>query len=154
MKALFVVGYIACGKSTYVESIRQQDDLVIELGSVVRELTHQEERVFDNNLDDAIYEYCKELIGQYIDQITRVIFVAPRSPQLLDKLVTIIDDYDIVFLSSTYSVREARFNKSKRAKDEGLTYDEALRKDDSIGMGRLVDNLFNNHWGPFELKNY
>lgn len=154
MKALFVVGYMACGKSTYVESIRQQDDLVIELGSVVRKLTHQEERVFDNNLDDAIYEYCKELIGQYNDQITRVIFVAPRSPQLLDKLVTIIDDYDIVFLSSAYSVREARFNKSKRAKDEGLTYDEALRKDDSIGMGRLVDNLFNNHWGPFELKNY
>ena len=154
MKALFVIGYIACGKSTYVESIRQQDDLVIELGSVVRELTHQEERVFDNNLDNAIYEYCKELIGQYCDQITRVIFVAPRSPQLMDKLVTIIKDYDIVFLGSSYKVREERFNKSKRAKDEGLTYDEALRKDDSIGMGKLVHYLFTKRWGYFEYKEF
>ena len=155
MKALFVIGYIASGKSTYVNSIKKEDDLIIELGQVVREITHEEKRVFDNGLDDAIYDYCRDLIGESVDQISRVIFVAPRSVELMDKLTKMIDDYDIVYLFTPYRIRKMRFDESKRAKDEGITYMEALRKDASIGMEKLVTGLCHSLWGPYtSVANY
>lgn len=150
IESLFVIGYIASGKSTYVESIKRPDDLVIELGSIVREITHQEKRTFDNNLDDAIYDYCRDLIGENIDQISRVIFVAPRSPKLLDRLIKMTDNYKIVYLFVPPRIREARFYNSKRAKDEGISYEDALRKDASIGMEILIDKLIHGDWGSFE----
>ena len=151
LKALFIVGYIASGKSTYTNSIQEDDDLIIELGSVVRYLTKTEKRVFDNDLDDAIYEYCRDLIGESIDQISRVIFVAPRSPKLMERLMGMIgrENCEIRFMFVPFSIREKRFIESKRDKDNNISYLEALRKDASIGMEDLIDNLMQGRYGKY-----
>lgn len=151
MEIIFVVGYIATGKTYYTNSIKRENDVVIELGSIVREITKQQSRVFDNNLDDVIYKRCLEIIQKNTSK--RIIIVAPRSPYLMEKLVNITNNHEIHYLDVLSEIREQRFIESHRIKDINLSYQDAVRGDLILGLDVLIEKLLKGKYGKFKIIN-
>lgn len=151
MEIIFVVGYIATGKTYYTNSIKRENDVVIELGNIVREITKQQSRVFDNNLDDVIYKRCLEIIQKNTSK--RIIIVAPRSPYLMEKLINITNNHEIHYLDVLSEIREQRFIESHRIKDINLSYQDAVRGDLILGLDVLIEKLLKGKYGKFKIIN-
>ena len=149
MKAIFVVGLIACGKSHYANTIKEDDDLVIELGDIVRGLTQTETRTFDKNLDNLILKECvKRCINT---NAKRVIIVGPRSLELFHNLIDLFDHHEIHFVNVDESIREKRYNESQRAKDKHLSFIEASRKDWELGLFEIMSTLSRGGLGKYRV---
>lgn len=144
-----IVGEIASGKTTYANMSASKGFMIIELGDIVREITHKAERTFSNDFDDAIYEAVRDTIGENIDQYNKFIIVGPRSPELMDRLVKLSKNPSIIYLNVPEEKRRRRFYKSNREKDKNITFEEACKKDNSIGLDILIKRIEEGLYGPY-----
>ncbi len=148
-KVIFVIGRIASGKSTYVKSIQQPQDLVIELGQIVRDVKGTNDRVFDGSMDEVIAKVVKEEIGRTQHLTGNIILVAPRSLSLVKTLISIFDNEMYVeyhLLEVPQNICKHRYETAKRDKDQKLTYKEAVAGDKKIGMENLIGWLYDNEY--------
>ena len=148
-KVIFVIGRIASGKSTYVQSIQQPQDLVIELGQIVRDVKGTNDRVFDGNMDNVIAKVGREEIARTQHLTGDIILVAPRSLSLVKTLVSIFDSDTTIeyhLLEVPQNICKHRYDTAKREKDQKLTYREALAGDKKIEMEDLIGWLYDNEY--------
>lgn len=138
MKILFVLGYAASGKSTYVESIRRADDDVVEIGDIVRSLSGKEKRVFKSSLDKDIINVLKHRILN--SSAERVIISSPRNERILKAVRGLVgrENVYVDILDVPYAVRKTRFYARHAAKDDGTRYEDVLAGDRSIGLDELI----------------
>ena len=138
MRVLFILGFAACGKSTYISKIRQTGDEVIETGDIVRELTSKEQRVFNRSLDDNIMKVLRSRIKQ--SKAKRIIITSARNMQIVEDIRDFVgrENVDIIILKTSYSERLKRFNARNAGKDNGLTYDDVLRGDRRLGLDEMI----------------
>ncbi len=148
-KVIFVIGRIASGKSTYVKSIQQPQDLVIELGQIVRDVKGTNDRVFDGSMDEVIAKVVKEEIGRTQHLTGNIILVAPRSLSLVKTLISIFDNempIEYHLLEVPQNICKHRYETAGREKDQKLAYKEAIAGDKKIGMEELIGWLYDNEY--------
>ena len=138
MEVLFILGYASCGKSTYIDTIKQDGDEVIETGDIIRSLTNKEQRVFNSNLDDKVIKYLRSHIKQ--SNAKRIIITSARNLRIVEEIRDFVgrENVDIIILKTSYSERLKRFNARNAGKDNGLTYDDVLRGDRRLGLDEMI----------------
>ena len=141
MKIIFVIGRIASGKSHYISSIAQPNDLVVELGDIVRKIKGKVDRTFDISLNKQISQGVIDKING--SNANRAIVASPRSLEVLFDIIDTIHSDDIEFhvMDVPYDICKQRFERAARAKDKNNTYDQSLAGDAIIGMEDLMDWL-------------
>lgn len=149
-KYIYVIGRIASGKSTYAKYLAdqyQKDGVkacIIELGDIVRKIRNNEKRFFDAGLNGPI---CTEVANIIKAQDADVYIIASaRALGLIDDINSVIgitdDQAEYYFMHVPYETCKARYEDASRNKDVELSYDEALKGDESIGMEGLMQEMY------------
>lgn len=144
-KVTFVIGEICSGKTTYANSAERQykrDGEVlktIDVGSLVREITSTQDRVFDEKLDKEISQRITQAI---FETSCDVLIVGVRQISILEKVEEFCKDelirVRIVLLECSKEVREKRYYARGSSKDVKLVFDFADQKDKELGLFALL----------------
>lgn len=152
-KVLAVIGPVCSGKTTYMERYPDDRWLKIDIGSIVREITKKQERIFDATLDEQIIRRLRELIlgNTHIDVIVSGIRQTSIAHHL--EIITMLDDFMWVYLDVPQKILEARYAKRAAEKDLKLTFQEAIAKEVELGYNDMIRH-FHKLENKCTIKNY
>lgn len=136
-KKYFIFGELCSGKSTYAKW-KFPDFPIIEIGEIVRHLVNKKERVHIKELDVQIAREVDIQLQQLGKQ--DVVIVGVRQISLLKELMQDIDS--LIYLQVQRSELKRRFLNRKNKKEK-LTFEDAIEKDDNLGMRALKLFLLN-----------
>ena len=131
----FIIGKICSGKSFFVEKNRlkeQPENLVIELGDLVREIRKNESRIFDNSLDDQLTSMVAQIVLNC--EPKRVFIVGVRQISLLEKLSELFETKSAIVL----------IVPKKSEKNDSISVKE-------IKIKILISKEFQKEMNPWEL---
>ena len=148
-----ICGPICSGKTTYCkERMKGPIDSCIKVSNVVRRLSKAESRKDlqnTSNLDEQIAEELIHIIecgmlyhnNFYIDGI--------RQLSIIERLVENFKDnkhlrIEITWLEVPYKVREERYLQRIRTEDDNVSFEEANKRDNELGLSSIYKQYFNN----------
>lgn len=164
MEVTFVVGKICSGKDTYARNFPSTSPK-IDIGDIVRELTLTKERTHNKDLDTAIIETVKKRLQVIAEEEWRaglkakwrVIITGVRQVSILDQLTCFIKfeikwPVEYVYLDVPDHILEFRYLERQEGKDSKLTFQEAVERDNALGLGEVIDYVLKS--GCARIKNY
>lgn len=139
MKITAIIGQVCTGKD-YFANRYFSDVIRIDIGDIVRKIKDTPNRVHDIKLDDAII---KELWVQLTQNVTNkpVVVTGIRQYSIYHWLERATDDLTTVHLKAPASALKQRFIKRADPKDAGVTFEEVIARDNSIGLGELEEYI-------------
>jgi predicted kinase len=157
MEIIAVMGYLCSGKSTYAQ---QYPDAFskIEVSDIVRRLTKTEKRVHDSNLDTAIIGELHSVIMEASDSgQAGIVVTGIRQRSILMYLESMCDTMEElelkrIWLDVPYEILRHRYYKRGAEKDNGITYDQVMERDNQLGLKNLVEYL--KIVNTFTVQNY
>lgn len=134
-KVIFISGEICSGKDTimnrdYSADFYQQ----IDLGQLVREKFQTADRIFDNNLEPYFVERVKDLTK---NNDKTYIITGLRQPTLAEKLSALFDEVKHIYLSVPRDILKWRYTARADVKDANISFEDAIKGDQSLGMKEL-----------------
>lgn len=134
-KVIFISGEICSGKDTimnrdYSADFYQQ----IDLGQLVREKFQTADRIFDNNLEPYFVERVKDLTK---NNDKTYIITGLRQPSLAEKLSALFDEVKHIYLSVPRDILKWRYTARADVKDANISFEDAIKGDQSLGMKEL-----------------
>ena len=134
-KVIFISGEICSGKDTvmnrdYSADFYQQ----IDLGQLVREKFQTADRIFDNNLEPYFVERVKEITK---NNDKTYIITGLRQPTLAAKLAELFDEVKHIYLSVPRDILKWRYSSRADIKDANISFEDAIKGDQSLGMKEL-----------------
>lgn len=134
-KVIFISGEICSGKDTvmrrdYSADFYQQ----IDLGQLVREKFQTADRIFDNNLEPYFVERVKEITK---NNDKTYIITGLRQPTLAAKLADLFDEVKHIYLSVPRDILKWRYTSRADVKDANISFEDAIKGDQSLGMKEL-----------------
>ena len=134
-KVIFISGEICSGKDTlmrknYSEDFYQQ----IDLGQLVREKFQTADRIFDNNLEPYFVERVLDITK---NNDKTYIITGLRQPSLAAKLSALFDEVEHIYLVVPRKVLEWRYTSRGDIKDKHISFSDAIKGDQSLGMKEL-----------------
>ena len=136
-----IAGEICAGKDTHVNSRTTSFKRVhIDLGELVREKFNTKDRVFDNNLETYFIERIQKIILDNSDcdyfEITGV-----RQVSLTKKIAALFNKVRYIYLVAPRSILKERYESRAALKDKKITFEDAIKGDESLGMKGLQHYL-------------
>lgn len=152
-KVLAVLGPVCSGKTTYMERYPSDRWLKVDIGSIVREITKTQERVFDKSLDEQIIAKLRDLVLS--NPHTDIVVSGIRQVSIAHHLETWakLDDFMWIYLDVPQEVLEARYAKRAAEKDLKLTFQQAIQKEVELGYNDMIKH-FNQSKRQCTIKNY
>jgi hypothetical protein len=151
-KVIFISGEICSGKDTMIEiSYSQAPYKQIDLGQLVREKFKTADRIFDNNLEPYFVEQVKARMEKFPD--ATFVITGLRQPSLAVKLAELFDDVEYKYLVVPRDILKARYEARANIKDAKISFIDAIRGDQSLGMRDLQYYLLTEVKCDF-IKNY
>ena len=151
-KVIFISGEICSGKDTLIKT--QFSDLdyykQIDLGQLVREKFQTTERIFDNGLEDYFEQRVSEITK---DNKHTYIITGLRQPTLAQKLEKHFDEVLHIYLAVPRDILKQRYIDRADAKDAKISFEDAIKGDQSLGMKELQYYLLTETKCSF-IKNY
>ena len=151
MKVVIVIGEICSGKTTYANFIQQDSESVevpvrtLDVGSIVREITATEERVFDETLDVAIINRLFREIQKADREDYNLTIVGVRQTTIYEAITTVCKDKHLdvvtVLLDVPTEIRKQRYIERNAFKDVYLDFAIADQKDKELGLKQLLELL-------------
>lgn len=134
-KVIFISGEICSGKDTvmnrdYSADFYQQ----IDLGQLVREKFQTADRIFDNNLEPYFVERVLEITK---NNDKTYIITGLRQPTLAAKLADLFDEVKHIYLSVPRDILKWRYTSRADIKDANISFEDAIKGDQSLGMKEL-----------------
>ena len=151
-KVVFICGEICSGKDTMIEICYSEYPYKqIDLGQLVREKFNTQERVFDNTLEPYFIERISEIISKN-PSLTYVV-TGTRQVPLIKKIANLFDECEYTYLVVPREILKERYSSRASEKDAKLTFEEAIKGDESLGMRELQNylltevkcNFYNNY---------
>lgn len=134
-KVIFISGEICSGKDTVMNRDYSADLYKqIDLGQLVREKFQTADRVFDNNLEPYFVEQVKDITK---DNKHTYVITGLRQPSLAVKLSELFDEVKHIYLTVPREILKERYYGRGDAKDAKITFEDAIRGDQSLGMREL-----------------
>lgn len=152
----YVFGRVCSGKSTYVDNLIKhltsqklnQKTFVFEIGEVVRILKKQEERIFQESLDQAIFNFIIKKLESN-PGIDTVYIVGIRQKSLFLAFEKFFGPYmvniDRILLNPTITERRERFDKRNADKDKLLSFTQVELQERKLGLDELILFLIDNY---------
>ena len=151
-KVIFISGEICSGKDTMIENHYSQAPYKqIDLGQLVREKFKTADRIFDNNLEPYFVEQVKARMEKFPD--ATFVITGLRQPSLAVKLAELFDDVEYKYLVVPRDILKARYEARANIKDAKISFIDAIRGDQSLGMRDLQYYLLTEVKCDF-IKNY
>lgn len=149
MKVTIVIGEICSGKTTYSNSLKERIESIdnkieiVDVGSIVRELTAIEDRVFNKDLDTKIVEKLTEIIFKNnLQQNIDLIIVGIRQTSIFHQVEEFCKNEGIKFkpilLEVPVEIRSQRYEERNAAKDHSIVFEIADQKDKELGLFSLI----------------
>lgn len=152
----YVFGRVCSGKTTYVDNLIKdltsqklnQKAFIFEIGEVVRILKKQEERIFQESLDQAIFNFIIKKLESN-PEIDTVYIVGIRQKSLFLAFEKFFGPYminiDRIFLNPTTTERRERFDKRNADKDKLLSFTQVELQERKLGLDELILFLISNY---------
>lgn len=151
-KVLGILGPVCSGKTTYMERYPADRWLKIDIGSIVREITQTQERVFDKTLDEQIIRQLRmKILTSKKDVIVSGIRQVSIGVHL--EIIAALDEFMWIYLDVPQEVLEARYEKRAAEKDLKLTFQQAIGKEVELGYNDMIRH-FNESKYKCTIKNY
>lgn len=153
-KAIFISGEICSGKDTYANQLIKSDPekyVHIGLGDIVRKVKGTTERVFDNNMEPVFEKEIEAFKNENLGKT--VIITGFRQPSLIKLLSKLFDKTKLIYLLVPESILFERYEKRADKKDENISFSDARKGDESLGMKELILFLVRETRCKF-IKNY
>ena len=152
-KVIFICGEICSGKDTLIESLYYADIYnQIDMGTLVREKSNTEERIFDPNLDWYLRnQVLNKVINGGLDTIH--VITGIRQPSLLKMCAELFEEVEYKYLVVPRSILRERYYASRRTKDLNIEFEDSIKGDLSLGMAELQSYLLTEVECDF-IKNY
>lgn len=135
-KVVFISGEICSGKDTMV---RNNYDTIeykqVDLGQLVRERFQTADRIFDNNLEPYFIERIQSLMEVYSEEI--FVVTGLRQPTLCKKIADLFDIVEYKYLTVPRDILKSRYLSRADVKDAKITFEDAIKGDQSLGMKEL-----------------
>ena len=134
-KVIFISGEICSGKDTIMNKNYSTDTYKqIDLGQLVREKFQTADRIFDNNLEPYFVERVNDITKG--NEHTYVI-TGLRQPTLAAKLSELFDEVKHIYLTVPRDILRERYYDRGDVKDKNISFSDAIRGDQSLGMREL-----------------
>lgn len=152
----YVFGRVCSGKTTYVDNLIKhltsqklnQKTFIFEIGEVVRILKKQEERIFQESLDQAIFNFIIKKLESN-PGIDTVYIVGIRQKSLFLAFEKFFGPYmvniDRILLNPTTTERRERFDKRNADKDKLLSFTQVELEERKLGLDELILFLIDNY---------
>lgn len=152
----YVFGRVCSGKTTYVDNLIKhltsqklnQKTFIFEIGEVVRILKKQEERIFQESLDQAIFNFIIKKLESN-PGIDTVYIVGIRQKSLFLAFEKFFGLYmvniDRILLNPTTTERRERFDKRNADKDKLLSFTQVELEERKLGLDELILFLIDNY---------
>lgn len=152
----YVFGRVCSGKTTYVDNLIKhltsqklnQKTFVFEIGEVVRILKKQEERIFQESLDQTIFNFIIKKLESN-PEIDTVYIVGIRQKSLFLAFEKFFGPYminiDRILLNSTTTERRERFDKRNADKDKLSSFTQVELQERKLGLDELILFLIDNY---------
>lgn len=152
----YVFGRVCSGKSTYVDNLIKhltsqklnQKTFIFEIGEVVRILKKQEERIFQESLDQMIFNFIIKKLESN-PMIDTVYIVGIRQKSLFLAFEKFFGPYminiDRILLNPTTTERRERFDKRNADKDKLLSFTQVELQERKLGLDELILFLIDNY---------
>lgn len=145
MEVKIITGPALSGKTYYATKRAKPEDKIIDIGTIVRQLSKTLSRVFDASLDEAI---CNEVFVRLDDIYSSnkeavVYIVGPRQLTVIQKIEHYVkqileEQLSIVFLQVPLSVLKQRFELRGEVKDQNITFKELVEKETELGLNEIL----------------
>ena len=150
-KVILIAGEICSGKDTIVRrNYSSKEYKQIDLGELVREKYNTIDRVFDNNLEPYFIDRIKDIIK---DNKYTYVITGLRQKTLAKKIVALFHEVEFIYLVVPREVLKDRYSKRADKKDAKLSFEDAIKGDQSLGMDALQNYLLTEVECNF-IKNY
>jgi len=106
----------------------------IDLGQLVREKFQTADRIFDNNLEPYFVERVLEITK---NNDKTYIITGLRQPTLAAKLAELFDEVKHIYLSVPRDILKWRYSSRADIKDANISFEDAIKGDQSLGMKEL-----------------
>lgn len=136
---VFILGENCSGKTTFAKHFKNPIRKNIEMGQLVREKYETEERVFDSELDEYLFEKTRDII--HTVKKDNFVITGVRQVSLLKKLAKLFDKVEYKYLVVPRDILKERFQKRAAKKDTKITFEEAISGDESLGIKDLQHYL-------------
>lgn len=151
-KVIFISGELCSGKDTMVSKHYSSDKFKqIDLGTLVREKFQTQERIFDNNLEPYFIERIEQIRKENLDKT--IVITGLRQPTLCKKISALFDEIWHTYLVVPRDILNHRFNNRADIKDTKISFEDAIKGDQSLGMKELQLYLLTQVQCDF-IKNY
>lgn len=135
-KVIFISGEICSGKDTQIEKRYSSEEFKhIDLGQLVREKFQTQDRIFDNNLEPYFVERVTAIKNKYEGKI--FVITGLRQPTLARKLENLFDTFKHVYLVVPRKELKRRYEVRGSIKDKKISFEDAIKGDQSLGMKDL-----------------
>ena len=152
-RLIVVLGKVASGKSTFAQTLINHTQ--IDIGSIVREIKKQEERVHNQSLDKQIIQYLDYKL--LLNRETNFVITGIRQYSILKHLIynsSSLDDIDLIWLEVSKEELKRRFLNRQFEKDKDLTFEEVIKRDAELGLTE-IENFIEKNQSLFTIiKNY
>lgn len=123
-----VLGKICSGKNTFSKQFIFHK--CVDISDIVRNIVKTNVRVFDKSLDSQIIDQLKTII----DNNNNIVIIGIRQKTILDFVIDYVDNLEIIWLEVNESELKNRFTKRRNIKDNEITFNEAIKKDNELGL--------------------
>ncbi len=153
-KIIIILGRVASGKDTFAATLINHTQ--IDIGSIVREIKQQEQRVFDKDLDDEIMYQLKEKLKD--NPTTNFVITGIRQKGILQYLIVNCEahfiEYECIYLEVPDEELKRRFICRQNFKDIGLSFEEVIERDGELGLNEIEKYIKENQELFTIIKNY
>lgn len=150
-KVILIAGEICSGKDTIVRrDYSSKEYKQIDLGELVREKFNTVDRIFDNNLEPYFIDRIKDIIK---DNEHTYVITGLRQKTLAKKIVALFHEVKFIYLVVPRDILKNRYKKRADKKDAKLSFEDAIKGDQSLGMDGLQSYLLTEVKCNF-IKNY
>lgn len=167
MKIIIIVGQICSGKDTVANELLKEGkaNTHISIGNIVRELTENNTRIHDRNLNGEIVErlsYMMLLNATINKEDCNVVVTGIRQRSILVWLegflyrLSVLTnkklDLELMWLDVSLSTRRNRYYKRNDTKDSNTLFEIADKKDIDLGILEMKNYIVNNTFYKSRLK--
>tara|TARA_R100000544_G_C2223775_1_gene59241 strand:- start:325 stop:786 length:462 start_codon:yes stop_codon:yes gene_type:complete len=139
-KVILISGEICSGKDTMVRNnYSTKEYKQVDLGQLVRERFQTAERIFDNNLEPYFIERINQLMEDHSEEI--FVVTGLRQPTLCKKIADLFDEVEYIYLTVPRVELKRRYSNRADVKDAKITFEDAIKGDQSLGMKELQHYL-------------
>jgi len=150
-EAVFVIGEVCSGKSTFIENKLVEGGKIVELGQLVRDLYKTEERIFDASLDQYLTDKVKEIQMNSNEEF--MVIVGCRQVSLLKMLSALFEGIEYYYMHVPRYILKERYQNRAAKKDAKASFEETIENDVKLGIDGLKLHLLNETNCDF-IKNY